>query len=118
MHDQLVDRINKDPIMSTEYKIRFPDSPIKDSERIIQIKNLYELKSEGRKMCHCVGGYVERAQKGDSYFYKVLEPERGTLQITIRGKNFSITQFKLKSNAKPSEVSWKMVKQWLSEVKL
>ena len=49
------------------------------------------------------------------YFYQVLEPERGTLQVSIRRNKVTIKQFKLACNREPSEDSWFAVKQWVSD---
>lgn len=79
LHDTLVDKINSDPILATEYQIRFPDPPLQGNEAIQYIKNAYELKSEGQDMAHCVSSYIDSALTGSVYYYKVFKPQRGTL---------------------------------------
>jgi hypothetical protein len=72
---------------------------------------------EGRLMHHCVGGYVQQAQSGCSFFYKVLKPQRGTLQLSITGEKVIIDQFKLACNEMLSEKSQFSVRQWLTDDK-
>jgi len=114
IHDQLVEIINTDQALRTEYQIGFPESPLKESKNIIFIKNSRELMKEGRDMSHCVGSYVDSARNGSNFFYKVLKPQRGTLQIVFNDNNFEIEQFKLKSNAEPSYASREVVRKWLN----
>lgn len=64
-------------------------------------------------MHHCVGGYTHQAKSGQYYFYKILSPERGTIQISVKNNKVSIIQFKLACNKKPSEESLLNVRQLL-----
>jgi len=97
-------------------KCLFPLSPLGDSTSIVQIKNNFELLAEGLVMNHCVGSYTSDALKENSYFYKVLSPERATLQIVANHRNFNIKQFKLRFNKKPSALSYQAVYEWLQKV--
>ena len=115
MHDNLVDNINKNPILKIEYGIGFPKPPIQGNENIIHIDNAYELKSEGRELSHCVGSYTDLARKGHSIYYKIIKPERGTIEIYLQGKKYVINQFKLAHNKNPSKQSMDIVKLWLKE---
>ena len=87
-------------------KAVFPICPLGDFEDVIQIKNNYELLAEGIEMHHCVGGYVEDALQENSYFYKMLSPERGTIQLKVDNEKTSVVQFKLAQNKKPSDTSY------------
>ena len=90
-------------------KIIFPVCPFGDFKDLIQIKNNFELLDEGRDMHHCVGSYVEDAIREYSYFYKMLAPERATVQFQIRTKKVSVVQFKLAHNKKPSAASYQFL---------
>jgi hypothetical protein len=115
MHDKMVDKINKDPLLKTEYGIGFPKPPIQGNDTIIHIDNAYELKTEGRELCHCVGSYTDLARQGHSAYYKIMTPERGTVEIYLQGEKYIISQFKLAHNKNPSKQSIAIVKQWLKE---
>jgi len=116
-HDRLVEQINKDPVSASEYQIGFPEMPFKGTTDIVYIKNVYDLITEGQVMKHCVSSYIKDARQGISYFFKVLKPQRATLQLGLMGNDYEIRQFKLKSNNEPSDESWHIVRQWLKEAK-
>lgn len=97
-------------------KCLFPPCPLGDATSIVQIKNNFELLAEGLVMNHCVGSYTSDVLKENSYFYKVLSPERATLQIVANHGNFNIKQFKLRFNKKPSALSYQAVYEWLQKV--
>ena len=112
-HDRLLRRFNVSEKVIEKEIVIFPDCPIGDKENLKQIKSSYELAKEGRDMHHCVGGYIRQAQTGQYYFYKVLAPERGTIQISVKGNKVFIDQFKLACNKKPSEESLFNIRQLL-----
>jgi len=112
-HDQFVYRFNQQEIERVSH-IEFPICPLKNTDNYIQLTTARELMMEGKTMHHCVGGYIEQAEKGECYFYQALEPERGTIKLIYQNKKFSIDEFKLACNKSPSEESWFAVKQWLS----
>ncbi len=121
-HDQLVARFNLSDKVSLKGVTTFPACPLGtilgQDDELIQITNSFELSTEGREMHHCVGGYVRQAGKGECYFFKVLSPERGTLQLGIRDDKFSILQFKLACNKTPSEASWFHAKQIITSASM
>ncbi|MGB5445162.1 MAG: PcfJ domain-containing protein [Psychromonas sp.] len=88
-------------------QIAFPICPLGDFEGVIQIKNNFELLAEGLEMRHCVGSYVEDALRENSYFYKMLSPERATAQIHIVNEKIVVQQFKLAHNKTPSAAAYK-----------
>jgi len=113
MHDKLVEQINKNPLLQTEYEFGFPKPKIKSNNEIIFISNAYELKTEGRELSHCVVSYSDMARKGHKFFYKVLKPQRGTLELSYQLDKYIINSFKLAKNLEPSKQSWKAVRKWL-----
>lgn len=112
-HDRMVTRFNASEKVRTKTIVHFPKSPIGDKKDLIQIKDSVELANEGRSMHHCVGGYVRQARLGQYFFYKVLSPERATVQIAVKDDKVSIVQFKLACNKSPSEESWVNIKALL-----
>jgi len=112
-HDRIVERFNVSEKVREKEIVIFPDCPIGDKETLKQIKNSFDLTKEGRDMHHCVGGYIRPARTGQYYFYKVLAPERGTMQISVKDNKVSIIQFKLACNKQPSEETLFNVRQLL-----
>jgi len=83
-----------------------PLCSIGDLEGFVQIKTRTELAEEGIYMNHCVGSYGAKVASGESYIYKLLKPQRATVEVKVRADKISVTQFKLASNHKPSSESY------------
>ena len=113
LHDQWTRTFNQMKSSVNDSQVLFPPAPIKGNQSIVQILNLEELKEEGRKMHHCVGSYSRKVIEGRSYIFKVLQPERATLEIKISGKDIRIVQFKCAYNKAPSENAVIAVVGWL-----
>ena len=92
----------------------FPVCPIGDLANFIQIKCRDELSEEGIYMQHCVGSYAGKAERGASYIYKLLAPERATVEIQLTGNKILATQFKLVRNHKPSQQSYDYLREILT----
>lgn len=112
-HLRMIRRFNNSGKLTKMDVVEFPVSPLGDKEGLVQIKDSHELIAEGKLMHHCVGGYQGQAEKGQCYFYRVMSPERGTLQIRFIGGKPSIIQFRLACNKKPSGASLARVMQLL-----
>jgi len=93
--------------------IEFPKPYLLGNENIIHISNYIELNTEGREMRHCVSSYGNEIMKGYSCIYKVLFPQRATLELVCDGGKFRVNQFKLKYNHCPSRSSYKYIRDWL-----
>ena len=115
-HDRMVTRFNKKHKNSESEIVIFPPCPLGSTSDFIQIRNNIELIQEGRQMSHCVGGHVRRAKTGSAFYYRLLKPERATVQIGVRNKKVAIQQFKLTLNKEPSEDSWVFLKSVLDEL--
>ena len=81
---------------------------------MIPVKTLSELILEGRTMHHCAAVYAQAIYKGTSYIYKVLEPERATLEIDTRGHKPTLLQLKLACNKEPDYNTYQTVQKWLA----
>jgi hypothetical protein len=90
----------------------FPTPPFQGNKNILPIKNVMGLFEEGQEMHHCIGSYAEKVFEGESYVYKVVEPERATLEIICRNKKWTIRGFKLAHNQRPSDDSRKYIQEW------
>ena len=76
LHDEWTGILNRKARSVNDEKIVFPKAPVKGNDMIIPIMNLADLREEGAFMHHCVGSYARRLLMGDSYIFKVLQPER------------------------------------------
>lgn len=84
-----------------------------DGSKIQPISKISDLMSEGHFMQHCVGGYVYAIFTKRSYIYKVLEPERATLEIDLSEAVPRIKQLRLAKNADPHMNTKKFVEKFV-----
>jgi len=72
------------------------------------------INNEGMEMKHCVGGYVDRVMGGDVFIYRVLAPERATMEVQrLPDEKFRIEQVKLYRNGKASKATLNILNQWI-----
>lgn len=132
LHDKWVDRYNNSPegilVANAEFEREmelnarrglnnerqksndpFPLCPIGDLDNFIQIKTPLALLQEGKSMRHCVGAYSAILYDNNSFIYRLLEPERATVEIQLCDNKLNIKQFKLSCNRKPSSESYAVV---------
>jgi len=122
LHDSWVARLNENRPVADE-DIIFPDPPIPDTSTIIGIRSYVDLIEEGQEMEHCVGIMYDQVISGESYMYRVFEPQRATLKINrCFGQDnescptwaeWEIDEFRLKNNVLPGEVAYDVVEKWL-----
>ncbi len=98
-----------------EEAIEYPRPPIQGDEAIHPIVNSRELFDEGEQMNHCIVRYHDEIMSGDYYAYKMVEPERATLGVSIEGPgSYKIDQIALAGNDDPSAQTLFRADQWLS----
>ncbi len=116
LHDRWMYQVNAKPVL-IEKGQPFPAPFLEGDADIIPIRNAEDLLLEGRLMQHCVGAYVSDVLSGECFVYRVLRPERGTLEVKRGGtpSDFYVNQFKLSHNREPSQESKDRVARWLSE---
>ena len=113
LHEKCIIKINKE---KKKKLIVFPSPPIQGNKDIIPLTNSYELINEGIIQHHCVVSYQNDIICGNSYIYKVLEPERATLEVTILANaKFQIAQLRLSCNQSPSKETIQKVDKWIRE---
>lgn len=115
LHDQWIYRTNKMSVCIEKGKNIFSSPPIPGNKYIIPILTEEDLIAEGKVMRHCIGSYADEVRNGKSYIYRVLSPERATLEI--RCDTLKKGQFKLAGNQNPSSHSLATVNRWLTEYK-
>lgn len=95
------------------YPRKFPRAPVFESATIVQIADEQELHFEARAMNHCVATMVHEFLKGESFLFRVLEPERGTLKLKKNGHRLVVEELKLAENHEPSQATYAAVEEWL-----
>jgi hypothetical protein len=114
LHDQLSRQYTSRQDLTKRKEI-FPDGPLKEDESFQQIRSTYDLFEEGRTMHHCVASYASRAKTGFRFFYRILAPERLTLEIKANETSIVVLQCSGVCNESPHKDSIKFIKQWLLE---
>jgi len=92
---------------------RFPRPPVPGSATIQPIRSETELVAEGRLMNHCCARYAGEIISRRSYLYRVLEPERATLELDLRSGRPRIAQLKGPADAPTSRATLRAVVAWL-----
>jgi hypothetical protein len=105
----------KEIIISKGETFRKP--PIPGNDDIFPVLTFEDLLAEGKLMHHCVGGYVNKINSGSTYIYRVLRPERATLEITGHGRHARIGEFRKLYNQSPSSKTYLTVMNWLENYK-
>lgn len=110
LHDNWIVKSN---LNSNEFDdIIFKNIPEINSKFIVPIISYKELINEGIEMENCIATYKRKILKQESFIYKVLFPERATLEVrksTIKQK-LILVEMKLKGNLIPSKESIKEVR--------
>lgn len=114
IHDRWMERLHRrKTIIAGGTSFRPP--PIPGNTDIYPILTFEDLLAEGKLMHHCVGGYINKINNGTSYVYRVLQPERATLEIIGHGRRLRIGEFRRLYNQSPSNRSYSAVMNWLEE---
>jgi len=94
---------------------RFPPPPLPDSESIRAIRSAVELDVESRRMSHCVRDYARDVWRGARYFYRVLQPERATLEVILNGMvGPRLGECRLARNRPPAPATLASVREWFA----
>ncbi len=92
---------------------KFPPAPVPGTDEIVYIGTAGELLVEGKEMRHCVGSYVPDCLDGKAFIYKVLAPERATLEVRVRDGVVVAKQLKIACNGAPTAATVEAVRAWL-----
>jgi len=96
----------------------FPAPPHPGNRDIVPILTMEELLREGEEMHNCVASYAHRIMAGECFIYRVLKPERATLEIAAKGGSVTVLQMKLACNQEPSGYAQRRVADWIRVVRL
>jgi hypothetical protein len=94
----------------------FPLPPIPGTETIVPITTPEALRQESLLMSNCVATFEARIRHGLTYFYQILKPQRGTLQISCRSDGVWMrSELKKARNRAPTISQIRAVDTWLWE---
>lgn len=113
LHDRWTDRLNQQSCIAAHGKVEFPPPPVAGNEHIHPILTLEDLQEEGRLMRHCVASYVDKIMSGECYIYRILQPQRATIEVIFRNGKPAPGQVSLVRNRKPDEQTWAAIHYWL-----
>ncbi|MCY2927990.1 MAG: hypothetical protein NTV86_00570 [Planctomycetota bacterium] len=94
---------------------RFPPPPIPGTDAIVPITTPEALAEEGRLQNHCARNYGRRVAAGESYFYRVLKPERATLSLQFKAGKWNIGEVKSKGNREVRTETKAFLERWLGK---
>lgn len=92
----------------------FPPPPLQGCAEIVPIVTIDELFAEGQEMHNCVASYAERIMNGKCWIFKVLHPERATLELAAENNVLLLRQLKTVCNGKPAEHTQMFVEKWIA----
>ena len=91
---------------------RFPSPPLPGCVEIMPVTTIEDLVREGDQMHNCVASYAERIFRGECCIYRVLAPERATLQVAMDEGTLLLRQLKAACNKDPAESTKRFVDGW------
>ncbi len=112
LHDRWTDRLNQRQAQVVSGQTLFPPPPVPGTDKIHPITSLEDLQAEGRLMHHCITVYQPKILARESYIYRMLEPERATIELRIEGNAITVGQISLAYNALPSDATKEAVLAW------
>ena len=119
LHDQLAEARNeRQRALYRQRFVRsnsFPAPPLSGTQTIQPIRDDYALDQEGHEMHHCVGIYAKQMREGNRAFYRVLAPERATLEL-LRSPSgtWRISQLAGHCNARVAQKTKRAIYAWLA----
>lgn len=113
LHDRWTDKLNQRQAQVVDGPTLFPPPPVPGNDEIHPITSLEDLQAEGRLMHHCITIYQPKILARESYIYRMLVPERATIELKIEGNMIRVGQISLAYNAIPSDSTQAAVSSWL-----
>ena len=113
LHDRWTDRLNQRQTQVVNGPTLFPPPPVPGNDEIHPITSLEDLQAEGRLMHHCITVYQPKILARESYIYRMLVPERATIELKLEANAIRISQISLAYNAQPNAATEAAVLRWL-----
>lgn len=97
----------------------FPPPPFPGLEdgSITPLTSSSALDKEGEAMHHCVAAYGPLVQMGSLYIYRVLRPQRATVELRMDGREWQLGQLKGRDNREVSDGTRQAVVAWLAQAR-
>lgn len=92
---------------------QFPAVPLPGIDEIQPIDSAPALVEEARVMGHCVLSYAGRVAEGDTYLYRVMNPERATVLIGYSSTAWHLQELAGVHNQPVSSATEELVESWL-----
>lgn len=96
-----------------KYGEDFPPVFLEGSLNIVPIENIHELEDEADEMLNCVFSMAESVYKGQISCYRVLAPERATLEVYLGSSGCYEYECKLDRAEDPDIVTITAIESWL-----
>ncbi len=90
-----------------------PRPPVPGSPDIQPLVDVATIQHEGVSMGHCAASYVPEVYRGAAYLYRVLSPERATLELRPEDGRWVRTQLKGRGNTEVDAATYRAVDAWL-----
>lgn len=114
LHDELVEKLiaTDRSFKPDAVSAKFPPAPLKGTKNIVAIRTYAELETEGRVMKHCCALYARALSIRHAAIYRVLAPERATLELDLTASHPRIVQLRGFADGPVSQETWKAVFEW------
>ncbi len=120
IHDEMLEDMAEEEGLadSSLEDVEFPAPPVPGNGKIIPITDAAMLREEGIVQKHCVWAYGRAvAIEKHTFIYRVLEPERATLELVRSRSGWKVGQLKGFLNGNVSRETYLAVVNWLEAAK-
>ena len=94
--------------------VSFPPSPLPGTNTIRAITNPAMLFEEGRVQHNCVASYIDRIVSRECYMYRILEPERATLCLSVQQGKWIILDARASCNRAVRPETQQAINDWMA----
>jgi len=91
----------------------FPSPPIEANNKIIPLTTEQALFTEGKELHHCVHTYTDMVIDGSCYIYKMLTPQRCTIELMIFDNKLTLGQVSRHCNEEVSAPTKQIIQKWV-----
>jgi len=106
-------RLTRKLVSMPQACVRFPAPPIPGTECIVPISTTVILAEEGIEQYNCVARRRREIEAGISYIYRVLAPERATLEIYRTPEGWALGELLAAKNRPVKDETLRTVQEWL-----
>jgi hypothetical protein len=111
VHDQLAQRLNRQGLRLDR---EFPRPPVAGTDAIVPLTTLKMLYGEGAEQHNCAVSRAGLVTGGHAYVYRVLSPERATLELVRSGRKWRLNEIKAGRNGEVRTDTILAVSEWLA----